>query len=60
MKQENENMVETIKTYRVANGHVVQIKCVGIETETTFVVSKDDRIELAIPDFVKKVLESKR
>ena len=59
MNPDNSNMIETIKTFRVANGHVVQIKCVGIETETTFVVSNTQTLEDSIPAFVKQVLESK-
>jgi hypothetical protein len=53
-------MIERMLTTRVANGYVVQIKLIGISTESTFVSKRPP--ELLVEDldkFIKKVLDDK-
>lgn len=53
-------MIERILTTRVANGYVIQIKCVGIATETTFVcMAAPEGLGKFIEQSVEKVLEDK-
>jgi hypothetical protein len=53
------NYIETIKVTKVANGHVIQIKMVGISTEQTFICSKDEALDEAVSQAVQKVLKEK-
>ena len=53
------NYIETIKVTKVANGHVIQIKMVGISTEQTFICGKDDSIVDTIVDAINRVLSEK-
>ncbi len=52
-------MIEKIEVYKVANGYVVQIKCLGISTSTTFVVDDIESLTDNLPLFINKVLEDK-
>jgi len=52
-------MIEKIEVYKVANGYVVQIRCVGISTETTFIVPSVEELGDSINKFIDKVLEDK-
>ena len=42
------NYIETVKVTKVANGHVIQIKMVGIATEQTFICGKDEALDECI------------
>ena len=53
------NYIETIKVTKVANGHVIQIKLVGISTEHTFICSKDKPLDEAISLAVQDVLKER-
>ena len=53
------NYIETIRVTKVANGHVIQIKMVGISTEQTFICSKDEALDEAISAAINKVLTDK-
>lgn len=53
------NYIEAIKVTKVANGHVIQIKLVGISTEQTFICSKDEALDEAISAAIVKVLTDK-
>ena len=53
------NYIETIKVTKVANGHVIQIKMVGIATEQTFICGKDEALDEAISTAINKVLTDK-
>ena len=53
------NYIETIRVTKVANGHVIQIKMVGISTEQTFIGSKDEPLDEAVSQAVQKVLKEK-
>lgn len=52
-------MIEKIQVYKVANGYVVQIKCVGISVETTFIVQELEELGQSIDKFINRVLEEK-
>jgi len=53
------NYIEAIKVTKVANGHVIQIKLVGISTEQTFICSKDEHLDDTIVDAISRVLSEK-
>lgn len=53
------NYIETIKVTKVANGHVIQIKIVGISTEQTFICSKDEPLDEALSQAVQTVLKER-
>ncbi len=53
------NYIETIKVTKVANGHVIQIKMVGIATEQTFICGKDEALDEAISAAIVKTLTEK-
>jgi len=53
------NYIESIKVTKVANGHVIQIKMVGISTEQTFICGKEEHLDDAIVDAISKVLTEK-
>jgi hypothetical protein len=53
------NYIETIRVTKVANGHVIQIKMVGISTEQTFICSKDEALDEAISAAIIKTLTDK-
>jgi len=54
----SDNMIEYIKTYKVANGYVTQIKILGISTELTFVSEPGQDLGASIDSFVKTALET--
>ena len=47
------------KVTKVANGHVIQIKMVGISTEQTFICGKDEALDEAISAAIVKTLTEK-
>lgn len=51
--------INYLHCYKVANGHVVQIKLVGYSTEVTFVVQKGEDLAEQLPKFINKVLQEK-
>ena len=53
------NYIERIKVTKVANGHVIQIKMVGIATEQTFICGKDEALDEAISAAIIKTLTDK-
>jgi hypothetical protein len=53
------NYIETVKVTKVANGHVIQIKMVGIATEQTFICGKDEALDEAISAAIIKTLTDK-
>lgn len=55
----DDKYINYLHCYKVANGHVVQIKLVGYSTETTFVVQKDEDLAEQLPKFINKVLQEK-
>jgi len=55
----DQNYINYIHVYKVANGHIIQIKCVGMSTETTFIVSKEDDLGSEIQKAITKVLGEK-
>lgn len=55
----DDNYINYLHCYKVANGHVVQIKLVGHTTEVTFVVNKGGDLATEIPKFIKKMLQEK-
>ena len=55
----DDKYINYLHCYKVANGHVVQIKLVGYTTEVTFVVQKGEDLSVQIPKFIKKVLQEK-
>jgi hypothetical protein len=59
MKDKETKYIERILVTRVVNGHVIQIKQVGISTEQTFVVTKTEDLTLSIADAIHKSLEGK-
>jgi hypothetical protein len=54
------NYIEKIDVYKVANGHVIQIKLVGISTEQTFVSCKDEELSESITTAINRALTSKQ
>lgn len=55
----DDKYINYLHCYKVANGHVVQIKLVGYTTEVTFVVDKGGDLAEEIPKFINKVLQEK-
>jgi hypothetical protein len=55
----DDKYINYLHCYKVANGHVVQIKLVGYTTEVTFVVDKGADLAEEIPKFINKVLQEK-
>jgi hypothetical protein len=55
----DQNYIEKIKVYKVANGFVIQITLVGITTELTFVCPKDADLGQSIDNAIQKALEEK-
>jgi hypothetical protein len=55
----DQNYINYIHVYKVANGHIIQIKCVGMSVETTFIVSKEDDLGSEIQKAITKVLGEK-
>ena len=53
------NYIESVKVTKVANGHVIQIKMVGIATEQTFICGKDEALDEAISAAIIKTLTDK-
>lgn len=54
-----QNYIENIRVYKVANGHVIQIKLVGISTEHTYICGKDQDLVEMIDDALTSLLEEK-
>lgn len=54
-----QNYIENIRVYKVANGHVIQIKLVGISTEHTYICGKDQDLVETIDDALTSLLEEK-
>jgi hypothetical protein len=54
-----DNMIERVLVTKVANGHVIQIKLVGISTELTFVNSCEEDLTLSIGMSITKALGDK-
>jgi hypothetical protein len=54
-----QNYIENIRVYKVANGHVVQIKLVGISTEHTYICGKEDGLVETIDNALTALLEEK-
>jgi hypothetical protein len=52
-------MIERVLVTKVANGHVIQIKLVGISTELTFVNSVEEDLTLSIGMSITKALGDK-
>lgn len=55
----DQTYIEKVDVYKVSNGHVIQIKLVGISTEYTFICGKDEHLAEAITDALAKLLEEK-
>ena len=55
----DQNYIENIRVYKVANGHVIQIKLVGISTENTYICSKEDNLVETIDNALTSLLEEK-
>jgi hypothetical protein len=55
----DDKYINYLHCYKVANGHVVQIKLVGHTTEVTFVVNKGGDLSEEIPKFINKMLGEK-
>jgi hypothetical protein len=55
----DDKYINYLHCYKVANGHVVQIKLVGYSTEVTFVVQKGEDLAEQLPKFINKVLQEK-
>ena len=54
----SDNMIEYIKTYKVANGYVTQIKILGISTEMTFVSEPNRDLGASIASYIVTALET--
>ena len=55
----DQNYIENVRVYKVANGHVIQIKLVGIATEHTYICSKEDNLVETIDKALTSLLEEK-
>lgn len=55
----DQSYINYIHVYKVANGHIIQIKCVGMSTETTFIVPKDADLGSEVTRAITKVLGDK-
>jgi hypothetical protein len=55
----DQTYIEKVDVYKVANGHVIQVKLVGVSTEHTFICSKEESLAEAINDALAKLLEEK-
>jgi hypothetical protein len=55
----DQNYIENIRVYKVANGHVIQIKLVGISTEHTYICSKEENLVETIDNALTSLLEEK-
>ena len=55
----DDKYINYLHCYKVANGHVVQIKLVGYSTEVTFVVQKGEDLAEQLHKFINKVLQEK-
>lgn len=55
----DQTYIENIRVYKVANGHVVQIKLVGIATESTYICSKDDSLIEVLEYAINTAIEEK-
>lgn len=52
------NMLEYMKTYKVANGYVTQIKLLGISTELTFITDDTSNLGKQLEFFLQSALEA--
>jgi hypothetical protein len=55
----DQTYIEKVDVYKVANGHVIQVKLVGVSTEHTFICSREESLAEAINDALAKLLEEK-
>ena len=53
------NYIEKVDVYKVANGHVIQVKLLGLSTEHTFICSREENLVEVISDALAKLLEEK-
>lgn len=54
-----DKMIESVRVTRVANGHVIQVKLVGISTELTFVSDFDEDLVVNVGKAITKALVEK-
>lgn len=55
----DQTYIEKVKVYKVANGHVIQIKLVGIATEHTYICSRDEDLAEATSNAISKSITEK-
>ena len=55
----DQTYIENIRVYKVSNGHVIQVKLVGISTEYTFICGKEDNLVEVIDNALNNLLEEK-
>jgi len=55
----DQTYIEKVDVYKVANGHVIQVKLVGVSTEHTFICGREENLAEAINDALAKLLEEK-
>ena len=53
------NYIQYVRSYKVANGHVIQLQSVGTSTEITFVVPKGGCLATHISEAIQKVRKDK-
>lgn len=53
------NYIQYVRSYKVANGHIIQIKSIGTSVEITFVVPKGECLATYITEAITKVLKDK-
>jgi len=54
-----DKMIEKVLVTKVANGHVIQVRLVGISTEVTFVSSYEEDLTLSIGMAISQALGDK-
>lgn len=54
-----DKMIESVRVTRVTNGHVIQVKLVGISTELTFVSDFDEDLVVNVGKAITKALVEK-
>ena len=55
----DQTYIEKVDVYKVANGHVIQVKLLGLSTEHTFICSREENLVEVISDALAKLLEEK-
>jgi hypothetical protein len=58
--ENDSSYIQYVRSYKVVNGHIIQLKCVGISTEYTFVVPKGGDLGLEITNAITKTLKEKQ